>query len=82
MNPRNIKPLRALAVVVGVIPVIGVISAIVCHDVSMFYWSLAAAAAVAVLLPAFLFVTFVLSSYAGAALGGLLIAIQRLFTRK
>ena len=82
MNTRNIRPRWALAIVVGVFPVTGVIYAVVYHNISVFYWSLAVAAVFAVVLPLFLFITFVLSSYASVALAGLFIAIQRLFTRK
>ena len=73
---------KALAIVAGIIPIIGAICAVVYHNFSMFLWSLALAAVVAVILPLFLFIAFVVSSYAGAALAGVFIAIQRLFTRK
>jgi hypothetical protein len=82
MNTKDIRPRWALAMVVGVIPVIGVICAVVYHNISVFFWSLAVAAVVAVVLPLFLFITFVLSSNAAAAFAGLFIAIQQLFRRR
>lgn len=82
MNTKDLKPRWALSIVAGIIPIIGAISAVIYHDISMFLWSLAIAAVAAVILPLILLIVFVVSSYAGAALAGVFISIQRLFTRK
>jgi hypothetical protein len=82
MNTKDIRPRWALAMVVGVIPVIGVICAVVYRNISVFFWSLAVAAVVAVVLPLLLFIVFVLSSTAATALAGLFVAIQQLFRRR
>ena len=82
MNTKNVKPRWALAAVLGSFLVIGAIFAVIYHDIGIFYFSLAAAAAGALIIPVFLFITFVLSSYAGAGVAGLFIAVQRLFRRR
>ena len=82
MNTKNVKPRWALAAVLGSFLVIGAVCAVIYHDIGIFYFSLVAAAVGAVVIPAFLFITFILSSYAGAGFAGLLIAIQRLFRRR
>ena len=73
MNTKNVKPRWALAAVLGSFLVIGAVFGVVYHDVGIFYFSLAAAAVGALIIPVFLFIIFVLSSYAGAGFAGLFV---------